>query len=207
MAEDDQTESETKAPRSRGTRPTDRTMTATTTAAPAATQPARPRFQMPWDRQGGGFGQQQPQAAPNGNTGVVGPGQGGQPQMPWGGGGGGGGFMGGQGQGGGMPNWQALAQQFQQRFAQNHPFLQRLGMTGQQQPPGQAPAAPPQGQPGGTPPIWAGPQAAQGQPQPGAAPQGGAFAPQIQRLAQLFGRQQPGGITGGPGQGPTGGSY
>lgn len=115
--------------------------------------------------------------------------------------------MGGQGQGQ-MPNWQALAQQFAQRFSQNNPFLQRLGMTGQgQMPPGQAPAAPPQGQPmpGRTPPFYAGAQVAQGQTQPGAAPQqGGAFAPQIQRLAQMFGRQQPGGIVG-PGQGPQGG--
>jgi hypothetical protein len=161
---------------------------------------AQPRM-MPWDRQAGGMQWGQPQGAPNGNTGVVGPGQG-RPQMPWGGGFQPGGIMGGQGQQGGMPNWQALAQQFAQRFAQNNPFLQRLGMTGQgQMPPGQAPAGPPQGQPGGTPPIWAGPQAAQGQPQPGAAPQGGAFAPQIQRLAAMFGRQQPGGIVG-PGQGP-----
>ncbi len=113
--------------------------------------------------------------------------------------------MGGQGQGqGGMPNWQALAQQFMQRF-QGNPMMQRLGQTGMgMHPPGQAPAAPPQGQPGGTPPIWAGPQAAQGMPQPGAAPQGGPLQGRIQQLAQMFGqRQQPGGITGGPGQGPT----
>ncbi|HXK20451.1 MAG TPA: hypothetical protein VNG33_21725, partial [Polyangiaceae bacterium] len=152
---------------------------------------------MPWDRGGQGWGQ--PPAAPNGNTGVVGPGQGqpmqagGHPGFQWGGGmqgGQPGGIMGGQGQGGGMPNWQALAQQFMQRF-QGNPMMQRLGMTGQgMQPPGQAPAAPPQGQPGGTPPIWAGPQAAQGMPQPGAAPQGGPLQGRIGQLAQLFGRQQ-----------------
>lgn len=187
----DETASETKKPRTRGTRPTDRAQ-----AGPVATS-AQPR-QMPWDRQ--------PAAAPNGNTGVVGPSQaGGHPAFQWGGGGNAqpGGIMGGQGQGqGGMPNWQALAQQFMQRF-QGNPMMQRLGMTGQgMRPPGQAPAAPPQGQPGGTPPIWAGPQAAQGM-QPGAAPQGGPLQGRIGQLAALFGRQQPGGILG-PGQGPQG---
>lgn len=116
--------------------------------------------------------------------------QGGHPAFQWGGGGfQPGGIMGGQGQaqaGGGMPNWQALAQQFMQRF-QGNPMMQRLGMTGQgMRPPGQAPAAPP--------------QAAQGM-QPGAAPQGGPLQGRIGQLAALFGRQQPGGILG-PGQGP-----
>lgn len=202
MAEDDQTESETKAPRTRGTRPTDRQ-----TMAPTATPGAAPQQgggmwggqrMMPWNRpqeggQGGGWGP--PQQPGQGQ-----PMQGGHPGFGWGG-------MGGQGQGG-MPNWQALAQQFQQRFAQNNPFLQHLGMSGQgQTPPGQAPAAPMPGQaqPGRTPPIYAGAEAAQGQPQLGAAPQGqgqgGPFQDQIGRLAQMFGRQQPGGIVG-PGQGP-----
>lgn len=136
----------------------------------------------------GGWGQ--PQAAPNGQGQPM---QGGHPGFSWGGHQGGGfqpgGIMGGQGQGqGGMPNWQALAQQFMQRF-QGNPMMQRLGMTGQgMQPPGQAPAAPPQ---------------AGGMPQPGAAPQGGPLQGRIGQLAALFGRQQPGGITGGPGQGPT----
>lgn len=194
MSEDDQTESETKKPRTRGTKPTDRAQTMQTMGPAATSAPAR---QMPWDRQGGGFGQ--PSAAPNGQ------GQpqagGGHPAFQWGGGFQPGGIMGGQGQGqGGMPNWQALAQQFMQRF-QGNPMMQRLGMTGQgMRPPGQAPAAPPQGQPGGTPPIWAGPQAAQGM-QPGAAPQGGPLQGRIGQLAALFGRQQPGGIVG-PGQGP-----
>lgn len=201
MYEDDDEKDQTKAASStRGTEPTDRSVqTLSATAAPAATQPQAQRFQMPWARaqQAGGMPWGQPPAAPNGNTGVVGPGQGqpvqgGQPGFGFG--------MHGQG---GMPNWQALAQQFQQRFAQHHPFLQRLGMGGQGMPPGA-----PQGQPGGTPPIWAGPQAAQGQPQPGAAPQGqaGPLQGRLAQLAQLFGRQQPGGIVG-PGQGPQGGSY
>jgi hypothetical protein len=134
---------------------------------------------MPWDQQGGG------------SAAMGGPQQaGGHPAFQWGGampGGQPGGIMGGQGQGG-MPNWQALAQQFMQRF-QGHPMMQRLGITGQgMQPPGQAPAAPPQ---------------AQGMAQPGAAPQGGPLQGRIGQLAALFGRQQPGGITGGPGQGPT----
>lgn len=191
---DDQTASETKRPRSRGNRP-DRMQ-----GGGLAATGAQPR-QMPWDRpMGGGFGQ--PPAAPNGNTGVVGPmqGGGGHPGFQWSGGGGfqPGGIMGGQGQGGqgGMPNWQALAQQFMQRF-QGNPMLQRLGMAGHGMTP---PGAPPQGQPGGTPPILAGPQAAQGM-QPGAAPQGGLQG-RIGQLAALFGRrQQPGGIVG-PGQGP-----
>ena len=191
MFDDNDEDDQTKQPRTRGTRPTDRAQ-----AGPAATsaQPAQTR-QMPWDRQGGGQGQGQMQG-------------GGHPAFQWGGGGfQPGGIMGGQGQGGqgGMPNWQALAQQFMQRF-QGNPMMQRLGMTGQgMRPPGDAPAAPPpgqpQGQPGGTPPIWAGPQATQGQPQPGAAPQGGPMQDRIGQLAALFGRQQPGGIVG-PGQGP-----
>jgi hypothetical protein len=177
VAEDDQTESETKAPRSRGTRPTDRqTMGATSAPAAAGGQP----------QQGGMFGGGQrmmPWHQPQqGAPGQGGPMQGGgHPGFQWGGGGmpGGqpGGIMGGQGQGG-MPNWGALAQQFQQRFAQQNPFLPRMGMTGQM-PPGQAPAPAPQGQ-----------------PQPGAAMQGGPFQGQIQRLAEMFGRQQPGGIQG-----------
>lgn len=151
---------------------------------------------MPWG---------QPQGQP-GNTGVVGPGQGqpmqggGHPGFGWGG-------MGGQGQGG-MPNWQALMQQFQQRFQQNHPMLGRMGMTGQgMQPPGQAPAAPPQGAPmqpppGQSPPIYGGPQAAQGMPQ--GQGMGGPLQGRLQQLAQMFGRnRQPGGIVG-PGQGGQG---
>ena len=203
MFEDNDEDDQTKEPRTRGNRPTDRTATAAAGGAPAATPQAQ-RLQMPWDRggQGGGWGQQP--AAPNGNTGVVGPGQGGQPQQGGhpGFGWGGGQQDGGQGRGWGhhqMPDWQALAQQFAQRF-QGNPMFQRLGMTGQGfAPPGQAPAAPPQSQP-------AAPPMAQGAPgaQPGAAPmqgQGGPLQERLGRLAQMFGRQQPGGIVG-PGQGP-----
>lgn len=190
MSEDDQTESETKKPRTRGTRPTDRGAAAggeqptmQTMGAPQQGGAFPAPRRMPWDQQGGGaaaMGGGGPQQA------------GGHPAFQWGGGmqGGGGfqpgGIMGGQGQGG-MPNWQALAQQFMQRF-QGHPMMQRLGMTGQgMRPPGQAPAAPP--------------QASQGGMQPGAA-QGGPLQGRIQQLAQMFGqRQQPGGIVG-PGRGP-----
>lgn len=170
----DDPESETRKPRSRGTRPTDRTQ-----GGPDATM-VQPR-QMPWER-GGGWGQPNGQSQPMHS--------GGHPGFQWGGGQPGG-IMGERGQG--VPNWAALAQHFMQRF--QNPMQQRMGMTGQgMSPPGQAPAAPPQGMPEGQ-------QAAPGMPQPGGAPQGGPLQDRIGQLAALFGRQQPGGIVG-PGQGP-----
>lgn len=129
MAEDDQTESETKKPRTRGARPTDR---GGMSAAPAGAQTmaatsslAQPR-QMPWDRGGGQGGPMQGGGHPGFNWGGGGM-QGGQP----------GGIMGGQGQGGmmaglsnmlgmGAPGGKMPSQEEIQKLAEKMPDASKL---------------------------------------------------------------------------------